>query len=159
MLKTQNDIGKAIPERVQMMPEKAFTIIKKYFEDGEFERDLSGLIGYKTQSNDKKFQTEAFSYLNIEMVPYLNEMGFKYEIYDNPCEDGGPILVVRGQENSICPTVMTYGHGDVIDGYDGKWTDGIKPWTVTKKMTAGTVAEPLTTRHSIRSILLLWEPF
>ena len=116
-----------------MTREKAVTLIEKYFEDGEFERDLNRRVGYKTQSNDKKFQPELFSYLKMEMVPYLTEIGFECEIHDNPCKDAGPILVAIRKENSNYPTVMTYGHGDVIDGYDGQWLDGINPWTVTKR--------------------------
>ena len=29
------------------------------------------------------------------------------------------------------PTVMTYGHGDVVRGYDDQWREGLNPWEIT----------------------------
>ncbi len=31
------------------------------------------------------------------------------------------------------PTVLTYGHGDVVDGMVGEWRDGLNPWQITVK--------------------------
>ena len=27
---------------------------------------------------------------------------------------------------------MTYGHGDVVAGYDGQWDNNMNPWEITK---------------------------
>src|SRR5690606_10213209 len=31
------------------------------------------------------------------------------------------------------PTLLTYGHGDVVRGYDEQWRDGIGPWDMKKE--------------------------
>lgn len=59
-------------------------------------------------------------------------MGFDCTIHPNPRRDTGPILVARRVEDDSLPTVMTYGHGDVMAGYDGQWGDNIDPWRITK---------------------------
>jgi acetylornithine deacetylase/succinyl-diaminopimelate desuccinylase-like protein len=60
-------------------------------------------------------------------------MGFNCEVFDNPSNDGGPLLVARRYESGNVPTVMTYGHGDVVRGYDEQWREGLNPWLVTEE--------------------------
>ncbi|HCS69784.1 MAG TPA: hypothetical protein DIW51_07435, partial [Rhodospirillaceae bacterium] len=67
------------------------------------------------------------------MTPYLAEMGFESEIFENPKPGGQPILVARRHEGDDLPTLMTYGHGDVVRGYDDQWRDGIGPWEMKKE--------------------------
>ena len=59
-------------------------------------------------------------------------MDFDCKIHSNPRSDAGPFLVARRQEDDSLPTVMTYGHGDVVAGYDGQWLDNMDPWKTTK---------------------------
>jgi acetylornithine deacetylase/succinyl-diaminopimelate desuccinylase-like protein len=42
-----------------------------------------------------------------------------------PC---GPLLVAERHEGGTLPTVLMYGHGDVIRGQDASWTRGRGPW-------------------------------
>ena len=46
--------------------------------------------------------------------------------------DAGPFLVARRIEGEDLPTVMTYGHGDVVAGYDTQWDNQMSPWHITK---------------------------
>ena len=111
--------------------------INTYFHDGSFEKDLARRVAYKTQSNLTGFENVLWQYLDDEIVPYLAAMGFECTTYPNPRSDAGPILVARRQEDDRLPTVMTYGHGDVVDGYAGQWVDDIDPWVITKKNNRG----------------------
>ena len=54
-------------------------------------------------------------------------------------------------EDPALPTVLGYGHGDVVAGHDGQWRDGRSPWALTRAAGAGTGAAPRTTRASTRS--------
>src|SRR5215475_4881663 len=43
-----------------------------------------------------------------------------------------PFLVARHQEDAKLPTVLIYGHGDVVDGMEGEWRDNLDPWKTTQ---------------------------
>ena len=40
--------------------------------------------------------------------------------------------IARRHEGDALPTVMSYGHGDVVLGYDEQWRAGLNPWVLTK---------------------------
>lgn len=104
-----------------------------YFDGGQFERELARRIAFKTESNLAGCEAALASYLDDEMIPYLTDMGFICETYANPRADAGPFLVARRDEGAGLPTVMTYGHGDVVAGYDDQWDNGMDPWKITKQ--------------------------
>ena len=41
------------------------------------------------------------------------------------------MLFAERIEDPALPTVLIYGHGDVVAGYDSQWKDGRSPWQVT----------------------------
>ena len=45
----------------------------------------------------------------------------------------GPYLLADYREDASLPTVLTYGHGDVVDGMEGEWRDNLDPWQTTTK--------------------------
>ncbi len=53
----------------------------------------------------------------------LTQMGFTCRIVDNPAAGAGPFLVGHRHEGDGLPTVLTYGHGDVVRGYDAQWRE------------------------------------
>jgi len=58
-------------------------------------------------------------------------MGFTSEIIsnpDSPDESAWPILLAERIESPDLLTVLTYGHGDVVPGYDSEWKSGFSPW-------------------------------
>ena len=71
------------------------------------------------------------SYLHDEMVPTLAGLGFDCVVHPNPDARGGPILVARRIEDAALPTVLTYGHGDVVSGQESKWRAGLDPWRLS----------------------------
>ncbi|MCH8926653.1 MAG: M20 family metallopeptidase, partial [Proteobacteria bacterium] len=106
--------------------------IGKYFESDGFFDDLARRVAIHTESQEPDQRPELYRYLRDEMQPYLEPLGFACEIHENPVERGGPFLVATRREGDDRPTVMSYGHGDVVRGYDDQWRDGLDPWTLQK---------------------------
>ncbi len=113
--------------------DEALAKIDDYFNGGHFEKELARRISYKTESNLAGCESALASYLREEIVPCLAAMGFDCKTYPNPRQDAGPFLVASRHEGNDLPTVMTYGHGDVVAGYDGEWVNNMSPWTITKR--------------------------
>lgn len=111
----------------------AIAQIETYFDDGAFLSDLARRVAIRTESSVPERRPELYRYLNEELIPYLEAMRFKCEVYENPRKDGGPFLVARRHEDDSLRTVMTYGHGDVVPGCDEHWSDGLDPWVLTPK--------------------------
>ncbi len=59
----------------------------------------------------------------------LAALGFEWRLIDNPA-GGAPFLFAHRHERDDRPTVFTYGHGDVVHGYDAQWRSGLSPWNV-----------------------------
>ena len=115
-----------------MTREAAITGIGAYFDDGGFFDDLARRVAIHTESQDPAQRAELYRYLTDEMMPSLAALGFDCQVHENPVTRGGPFLVARRHEDDALPTVMSYGHGDVVLGYDDQWRDGLNPWVLTK---------------------------
>ena len=116
-----------------MSRNEAISRIESYFDNGAFKTDLARRVAIRTESPIPKSRPQLYRYLVDEISPYLEAMGFNCEVFDNPSNDGGPFLVARRYESGNVPTVMTYGHGDVVRGYDEQWREGLNPWLVTEE--------------------------
>ena len=102
-----------------------------YFDDGRFLADLQRRVAFRTESDTGAVTPALGAYLREEMTPALAELGFHCEVIDNPVLGGGPFLIARRIEGPELPTVLSYGHGDVVSGQDAQWRDGLGPWTLT----------------------------
>ncbi|MEO0729890.1 MAG: M20 family metallopeptidase, partial [Pseudomonadota bacterium] len=71
-------------------------------------------------------------YLDDEMIPALSALGFECRVFDNPVAGCGPVLLATRIEDDSKPTVLGYGHGDVIRGLDDQWTKGAGPWKTAR---------------------------
>ena len=111
---------------------EAIARITDYFDDGGFFADLARRVAIHTESQEPAQKPELYRYLTDEMRPSLEPLGFDCRIFDNPVERGGPFLIARRHEADGLPTVMSYGHGDVVRGYDDQWRDGLNPWELKK---------------------------
>ena len=106
-----------------------------YVDDGRFEADLARRVAIRTESQkfpDKGALVECYRYLETEMTPAFAAMGFQSRIYENPFEGQGPVLLAARIEDSKLPTVLGYGHGDVVLGMEERWTKGIGPWRTAR---------------------------
>ncbi len=99
-----------------------------YFDNGLFVSDLARLVAIETESQNPEQHDELYRYLNDEMTPLLNGMGFTAEVFDNSDDEGGPILVGERIENPDFVTILTYGHGDVIRAQTEQWREGLHPF-------------------------------
>jgi len=106
---------------------------RQYLESGAFEADLARRVAYRTESQllpDSLPQLQ--SYLQEEMEPAFARMGFSCRIYPNPVAGQGPVLLATRIEDPGLPTVLGYGHGDVVRGLDEQWTKGKGPWITAR---------------------------
>jgi acetylornithine deacetylase/succinyl-diaminopimelate desuccinylase-like protein len=101
---------------------------QSYFDRGVFQRDLARRVAIRTESPDPARRPELYRYLTDELGSALTAMGFECAVHENPVDRGGPLLVARRHEADDLPTVMSYGHADVVSGYDDEWRDGLEPW-------------------------------
>jgi acetylornithine deacetylase/succinyl-diaminopimelate desuccinylase-like protein len=105
----------------------------EYFDRGGFFEDLARRVAVRTESQDPARRPELYRYLAEEMTPSLEALGFACRIHENPLARGGPFLVARRHEGEELPTMMSYGHGDVVLGYDDQWRAGLDPWQLKKQ--------------------------
>ena len=116
-----------------MNREQAMTRIDDYFESGAFFEELSRRVAIHSESQEPDQLAELHRYLGDEMLPSLEALGFSCEVHENPLPQGGPFLVAGRHEGDDRPTVMSYGHGDVVRGYDEQWLEGLSPWVLEKR--------------------------
>jgi acetylornithine deacetylase/succinyl-diaminopimelate desuccinylase-like protein len=116
-------------------PSRADAIAKAraYVTGGAFEIDLGRRVAIRTESQALPASLpELERYLSAEMVPSFEKLGFTCKTYANPVKGQGPVLLATRIEDPKQPTVLGYGHGDVIRGQDALWTKGNGPWTIAR---------------------------
>jgi acetylornithine deacetylase/succinyl-diaminopimelate desuccinylase-like protein len=111
----------------------AIAAIEKYFDSGTFLADLGRRVAIKTESQNPERQAELERYLEAEMSESLARLGMTSRIFPNPKGKGGPFLVAELIEDPKRPTVLLYGHGDVIRGQESEWRAGFGPWAVKQE--------------------------
>ncbi|RPH46121.1 MAG: M20 peptidase family dipeptidase [Burkholderiales bacterium] len=102
----------------------------RWFDSGGFFDELARRVAVPTESQEPSRAPVLEAYLRDEMVPALRALGFECETVANPAGTGGPMLLARRIEDATRPTVLAYGHGDVIRGQAGQWRDARDPWTL-----------------------------
>ena len=103
-----------------------------YFDSKAFHADLARRVAIPTESQNPDRAAALSAYLTDELTPSLDALGFECRVYDNP-KNGGPFLIAIRMEGADVPTVMSYGHGDVIRGLDAQWRAGIAPWKLIEE--------------------------
>ncbi|RLM22438.1 hypothetical protein BIY29_11970 [Brenneria alni] len=115
-----------------MTREETIQATVDYFDSGKFTETLARRVAYRTESQDAGSGPVLMSYLTDEMVPALQALGFECLIVENPVSERSPFLLARRMEPQAKLTLLTYGHGDVVRGYDEKWRQGLSPWQVVQ---------------------------
>ena len=106
--------------------------IEQYFDQNHFFSDLSRRVSIPTESQIPERSAELHRYLQDEIAVELADMGFTFTIEKNPVAGGGPMLMAHREEDPAFTTVLTYGHGDVVRGYDDQWRSDLSPWVLTR---------------------------
>lgn len=116
-----------------MSRDAAIASVTDYFQSGRFQSDLAGLVAYETESQNPDQAGELARYLSDAMVPRLSAMGFVCQIHANPEPKGGPLLTAERHEGADLPTILTYGHGDVIRAQTDQWRAGLHPFRLVEE--------------------------
>jgi len=114
-----------------MSREAAIARAAQYFDDEKFLADLARRVAFKTESQMPESRPHLAAYLEREILPAFERMGFSVRIVPNPVASGGPFLIATRLEEEKLPTVLAYGHADVIRGLEPQWRAGLDPWKLT----------------------------
>ncbi len=101
-----------------------------YFDSGRFRDDLARRVAIPTESQNPERAPALTQYLDAEMKPLFEQLGFACRIMQ---EGKWPFLYAERIEDAARPTVLGYGHGDVIRGLDDGWDQGLSPWRLTER--------------------------
>ena len=101
-----------------------------YFDSGELRRDLARRVAIRTESQNPDSAPFLAEYLASEMTPAFEAMGFACETL---VAGGWRFLLAERIEDASLPTMLGYGHGDVIRGLDDGWEEGLSPWQLTDR--------------------------
>ena len=111
---------------------KAISAAHAVFDSGVFRASLARRVAIPTESQNPDRAEALHIYLEQELVPDLASMGFSSRIVTH-AEARGPFLIAERIEDASRPTVLGYGHGDVIRGLDDGWAEGLSPWVMTDR--------------------------
>jgi len=103
----------------------------RQFQSGEFLVELDRRVGYRTESQNAERGEALRAYLTEEMQPAFSELDFTTKLIESP-SGKSPFLLAEHRESASAPTVLMYGHGDVVDGMVGEWRGGLDPWRTTR---------------------------
>ena len=101
------------------------------FDGGTFLHRLTTLVAVPTESHPPEHREDLVRYCAEVLGPMVEQDGFSVMLLDNPEPQHGPVMLATRIEDPSLPTVMIYGHGDVVRAMPQRWRAGLDPWTVT----------------------------
>jgi acetylornithine deacetylase/succinyl-diaminopimelate desuccinylase-like protein len=107
----------------------AIAAAREHYDSGAFLALLARRVARHTESPVAASAPEMRAYLADEMTPYLDGLGFSSRIVSRG--ERGHFLLGSRHEGDDLPTVLIYGHGDVVPGMAGAWTANRNPWAIT----------------------------
>lgn len=114
-----------------MTPVKLLRTAEEFIDSGAFFAELAAMVAHPTESARPEGRLAVEAYLADVLTPALTALGCTVTRHDNPVPAAGPFLVGRRTEAPGLPTVLVYGHADVVEGQTGRWSAGRDPWTLT----------------------------
>src|ERR1700692_172111 len=99
---------------------------------GEFLAELDRRVAYPTESQNPERRDALRAYLEKELEPAFSRLDFTTRLIESPT-GRNPYLLADYRENASAPTVLVYGHCDVVDGMVGEWRGTFGP----RKRTTG----------------------
>src|SRR5436309_967295 len=112
--------------------EQAIAAAAAWFDAGGLLADLRRRVAFRTESQERERAPELARYLTEEIRPSVERLGFRSTIWDNPVAGAPPMCFAERIEDPALPTMLTYGHGDVVAGCDKQWAEGRSPWEVSE---------------------------
>jgi len=114
-----------------MTRQNAIAAAAAYHASGAFLADLARRVAHRTESQEADRLALLRGYLDAELCPSVAALGFSSRVVENPASGYGPFLIAERKEDDALPTVLIYGHGDVVRGDEARWREGLGPWTIT----------------------------
>src|SRR6266404_7195007 len=118
------------PEKQDMTRADAIARARQYLHSGEFIAELDRRVAYQTESQNPERRDALRAYLVDELTPAFAQLDFSTRLIESPTGKH-PYLLAEYRESSPAPTVLMYGHGDVVEGMAGEWRDNLNPWRTT----------------------------
>src|SRR5579871_6162472 len=109
----------------------AITRAQNILRSGEFLAELDRRVSFQTESQNPEKRDALRAYLTEGLEPAFKSLDFSTRLIESPAGKG-PYLLAEYRENASAPTVLVYGHGDVVDGMVGEWRDNLDPWRTTQ---------------------------
>ena len=103
---------------------------RQQLHSGEFLAELDRRVAYQTESQNPERRDALRAYLVDELIPAFAQLAFSTRLIESP-SGRNPYLLADYRESSSAPTVLMYGHGDVVEGMAGEWRDNLNPWRTT----------------------------
>ena len=97
------------------------------FDDGRYLDALRTLVAVPTESQIPGRLPDLRRYCEAVLPPMISGMGFTSRVLENPEAGRGPVLVATRVEDPSLPTVLIYGHGDVVRGLAPQWSNARDP--------------------------------
>jgi acetylornithine deacetylase/succinyl-diaminopimelate desuccinylase-like protein len=103
----------------------------QHLHTGGFLTELDRRVAYPTESQNPDRGEVLRAYLEQELLPAFSELGFSGRLIESPAGKA-PYLLAEYREGPSAPTVLMYGHGDVVDGMASEWRDNLDPWRASQ---------------------------
>jgi len=114
-----------------MSREQAIAQAEHCFDSGAFRALLARRLALPTESQNPERAAVLADYLESEIRPAFEALGFTCQTLTHP-KALAPFLYAERFEDPALPTVLGYGHGDVIRGLEKEWKEGLSPWALTE---------------------------
>lgn len=114
-----------------MSREQAIAQAQHCFDSGAFRALLARRLALPTESQNPERAAVLADYLESEIRPAFEALGFTCQTLTHP-KAMAPFLYAERIEDPALPTVLGYGHGDVIRGLEKEWKEGLSPWALTE---------------------------
>ena len=103
---------------------------RQHLHSGAFLAELDRRVAFQTESQNPERRDALRAYLEQDLQPAFSQLDFATRLIESP-SGKGPYLLAEYRESSSAPTILMYGHGDVVDGMAGEWRDNLDPWRTT----------------------------
>lgn len=104
----------------------------KVLDSGRFQADLARRVAMPTVSREEAHKPDLQAYIDQELVPVFDRLGFATHIFRRDAAPGAFLLATQIEDPAL-PTVLMYGHGDVVTGVPEKWSPGLSPFQMTER--------------------------
>jgi len=101
-------------------------------DSGRFQADLARRVAMPTVSREEAHKPDLQAYVDQELIPVFDRLGFATRVFRRDEAPGAFLLASRVEDASL-PTVLMYGHGDVVTGVPEKWSLGLSPFRMTER--------------------------